>query len=220
MAQLAKGALRKKAERLALALRGNVEEHHRFMLRIQLDRVERIEEDVAVLDARIDDALAPHREVVDRLKTIPGVDRVAAITIIAELGVDMTVFPSARHAAAWAGLCPSNNESAGKRMAQTKRKGNVHLSTALIQAGMSAARAKDTYLKARFWKISARRGKKRAAVAVGHTILVAAYEMLARGEDDKDLGPDYLDRYASRRTEKQLVRRLEALGYQVAKPAA
>jgi transposase len=125
--------------------------------------------------------------------TIPGVDRVVAETVIAELGVDMNVFPTVAHAAAWTGVCPGNHESAGKRMGQRKRRGNVHLATALIQAAFAASRAKNTYLKARFWKIAGRSGKKRAAVAVAHSILKAVYQMLKASVDYKDLGADYLD---------------------------
>jgi transposase len=220
MAQLARGALRKKTDRLELALRGQLEEHHRFLLRLQLERVERIEGDVCVLDERIDAALEPHRDALDRLVRIPGVDRVVAATVIAELGTDMSVFPSPRHAAAWAGVCPGNNESAGKRGGQLRRRGNVHLSTALVQAAMCASRKKGSYFKERFWRIKARRGLKRAAMAVAHSILVAIYEMLRERQEFRDLGADYLDRVSKRSTEKRLVRRLQALGYKVTIEAA
>jgi transposase len=215
MAQLARGALRKKLNELVLALRGNVEAHHRFMLQMQLGRVEDIEANIALVDADIDHAIAPHRAVLERLMTIPGVDRVVALTVIAELGIDMNIFPTVAHAAAWAGVCPGNNESAGKRMSQQKRRGNVHLSTALVQAAMAASRTKDTYLKSRFWKIAGRAGQKRAAVAVAHSILKATYEMLKAGVDYKDLGGDYLDRFLTRRTEQRLVHRLRSMGYDV-----
>lgn len=220
MAELARGSLRRKTTELVLALHGKVEEHHRFMLNIQLQRVEQIEADIIVLDERIDTALKPHRVHIERLKTIPGIDRVAAATIIAELGVDMSVFPTSKHAAAWAGVSPGNNESAGKRGRQAKRRGNVHLTTALVQAAMSASRANGTYLKSRFWRIAARRGRKRAAVAVAHTILIAAYEMLSAGDDYADLGEDYYDRFVSRRAENTLIRRLERMGYEVTRAAA
>jgi len=215
MANLARGALRKKMERLALALRGRIEDHHRFLLRVQLERVERIEGDVDVIDARIEQAIEAHRATFNRLVQIPGVDRIAAITIIAELGTDMTVFPTARQAAAWAGVCPGNNESAGKRQRQTKRAGNVHLCSALVQAAFGAGSKKGSYLKERFWRIAARRGKKRAAMAVAHSILVAAYEMIRRAVDYRDLGVGYLDRLSEVTVKKRLVRRLEGLGYRV-----
>ena len=220
MACLARGALRRKTDRLTLALRGKLEEHHRFLLEMQLGRIERIEQDIELLDRHIDAALEPHRESVARLTQIPGVDRVVAATVVAELGTDMSVFPSARHAAAWAGVCPGNSESAGKRGRQQKRRGNVHLSTALVQAAMCASRKRGSYLKERFWRLKARRGQKRAAVAVAHSILVAAYEMLRRAADYRDLGADHLDRVAKRFIERRLVRRLEALGYRVTLDAA
>lgn len=220
MADLARGRLRKKTDQLVLALHGRVEDHHRFLLRMQLDRVERVEADITVMDARIDEALAPHREKVERLVQIPGVDRIVAATIIAELGTDMAVFPTAGHAAAWAGVCPGNNESAGKRRGNAKRRGNVHLSTALVQAAFAASRKKGSYFKERFWRLSARRGKKRAAMAVAHSILIAVYEMLRKNAAFRDLGPHYLDAIAKGTVKKRLVRRLEALGYRVTLEAA
>lgn len=220
MAKLARGQLRKKLDNLILALRGNVEAHHRFMLEMQLDRVEAIEANIAALDAQIDAAIEPHRAVFDRLTKIPGVDRVVAITIIAELGVDMSVFPTEAHAAAWTGVCPGNNESAGKRKGSKKRRGNVHLTTALVQAAHAASRCKSTYLKARFWKIAGRAGKKRAAVAVAHSILKSVYVMLNESVDYKDLGAHYLDKLMNERAEQRLVSRVRALGYDVVRKAA
>jgi len=215
MAKLARGSLRRKTDRLTLALRGQLEEHHRFLLRLQLERVERIEADIAVVMARIDQALAPYLEQLERLTQIPGVDRIGAATIIAELGIDMSIFPTARHAAAWAGVSPGNNQSAGKRAGNAKRRGNVHLMTALVQAAFGASRKKGSYLKERFWRLKARRGERRAAMAVAHSILVAAYEMLRRHAQYRDLGAAYLDHIARAVTEKRFVRRLEALGYRV-----
>jgi len=215
MADLARGALRRKLEPLARALHGKLAEHHRFLLRMQLGRVERIEADVGQVDAQIDAAIAPHADAYERLVQIPGIDRVAAATIIAELGTDMSVFPSARHAAAWAGVSPGNSESAGKRLKQGKRHGNVHLCTALVQAAMSASRKTGSYLKERFWRLKARRGTKRAALAVAHNLLVIAYHMLRDRLPYTDLGPDYLDRLAKRSTERRLIKRLESLGYTI-----
>jgi transposase len=220
MAELARGRLRQKNKELALALHGRVEAQHRFVLAMQLERVERIEADIAKIDARIDEALEPHREVMTRLAQVPGVDRVVAMTVIAELGIDMSVFPTAGHAAAWAGVSPGNHESAGKRKEVSKRHGNVHLTSALVQAAMCASRKKGCYLKERFWRLAARRGRKRAAIAVAHSILVAIYEMLRRSEDYRDLGPSYLDRVDKAKTKKHLVKRLEALGYKVSVEAA
>jgi transposase len=215
MSRLAKAALRKKVVELALALDGLVTEHHRFVLGMQLERVEQTERDIATLDQRIDAKLEPYRAQRDLLTQIPGVDAVGAAVIIAELGVDMTVFPTAQHAAAWAGVCPGNNESAGRKKGQAQRKGNVHLTTALVQAAVATSRKKGSYLKEKYWRLKARRGPKRAAVAIAHRILIAAYHMLARGTDYRDLGAAYLDQLAPDVAKLAAVKRLERLGYRV-----
>ncbi len=215
MANLAKGSLRKKLPQLQTALDGRVEEHHRFLLEMQLERLEQVEASIDRLDQRIDEKLVPYAEPHTRLMQIPGVDRVGAAVLIAELGVDMSVFPSVHHAAAWAGVSPGNNESAGKRKGQPGRKGNIHLTTALVQAATSAARTKGTYLKQKYWRLKARRGPMRAALAIAHKILIAAYHMLAEGVGYKDLGDSYLDRASAVATKRTLVKRLEKLGYHV-----
>ena len=215
MAELAKGSLRKKLTVLASALDGRVEDHHRFLLSMQLQRMEEVEATIKRLDERIDEKLVPYQEQHRRLTQIPGVDRIGAAVIIAELGVDMSVFPTVRHAAAWAGVCPGNNESAGKRKGTPGRRGNTHLTTALVQAAVCASRTKGTYLKEKYWKLKARRGPMRAALAVAHKILIAAYHMLATGADHEDLGPTHLDRLSITTTKNALVKRLERLGYQV-----
>jgi transposase len=215
IAQLARGTLRRKLDVLPGALRGRLEPHHRPLLQLQLERIERLEADLAQLDGWIDERLRPHADALARLRQIPGVDRVTAATIIAELGVDMTVFPTARHAAAWTGICPGNNVSAGKRVGQHQRRGNVHLATALVQAAAAAPRAKKSYLREKFWRLKARRGHRRALVAVAHHILVAAYHMLRTGQDYRDLGPGHFERRGQATLQRSLVRRLEALGYTV-----
>jgi transposase len=215
MASLALGKLRKKESQLAQALHGKVTDHHRFVLQMQLDRIDAVDADIAKLDKRIDEKLAPYQVQMQRLAQIPGVDRVAAATIIAELGPDMSVFVTAGHAAAWAGVCPGNNESASKKKGQTTRKGNVHLTTALVQAAVCASRKKGSYFKEKFWRLKARRGGKRAAMAIAHKILVAAYYMLRDECDYKDLGGTYLDQLAPEKTKMALVKRLEQLGYKV-----
>ena len=182
---------------------------------MQLSRLEEVDKHVAKLDERIDNKLAPYREHHIRLAQIPGVDRVLAAVMISELGTNMTVFKSAGHLAAWAGVCPGNNESAGKKKKGTARKGNVHLMTALVEAAHGASRKKDSYFKDKFFRIKARRGYLRAAVAIAHKILKAAYVMLSTGADYHDLGPAYLDAVDSRRVTGNLVRRLERLGYDV-----
>lgn len=215
MAQLAKKRLRQKLGELELALDGKVEEHHRFVLDIQLSRLEEVDKHITKLDERIDGKLAPYREHHARLAQIPGVDRVLAAVMIAELGTDMTVFKSAGHLAAWAGVCPGNNESAGKKKKGTARKGNVHLMTALVEAAHGASRKKDSYFKDKFFRLKARRGYLRAAVAIAHKILKAVYVILSTGADYRDLGAAYLDAVDARRVTGNLVRRLERLGYDV-----
>jgi transposase len=215
MAQLAKGRMRGKIPELKLALEGSVQEHHRFLLRLQLRRLKRADEDLAELEQRIDERLGPYREQQELLVQIPGVDRILAAVIIAELGTDMTVFHSAKHLAAWAGVCPGNNESAGKRKSDRVRSGNVHLKTALVEAANAASHKKGSYLKDKFFRIKARRGHKRAAMAIAHKILIAAYHMLSTRSAYKDLGEPYLDRVAKHRVTNQLVHRLERLGYDV-----
>ena len=160
MAALARGRLRKKATALERALEGRLDEHHRFLLQLQLRRLDAVDTDLLSLDARIDEALLPYREQCEVLEQIPGVSRVVAAVIVAELGTDMTVFHSARHAAAWAGVCPGNNESAGKRMRAGVRKGNVHLRTALIEAAVAASHTKGSYLRDKYYRLRARRGSK------------------------------------------------------------
>jgi transposase len=214
IAALAKGRLRKKSVELAAALNGRIEDHHRFLLSMQLERMEQIEQCIEKLDLRIDEKLVPYQQQLERLKQIPGVERVSAAVIIAELGVDMTVFPTVKHAAAWVGVCPGNNESAGKRRGPPGRKGNYHLTTTLVQAAIGASRTKGTYLKERYWRLKARRGPKRAAMAIAHKILIAAYHMLAAGTDHHELGATHLDR-AKPRVKATLVKRLERLGYRV-----
>jgi transposase len=216
MAQLAKKRLRQKLAELELALEGKFEEHHRFLLKIQLSRLEQVDEHLAQLDTRIDAKIAPYQEHRTRLLKIPGVDRVLATVIIAEIGTDMSAFKSAGHLAAWAGVCPGNNESAGKRKRSNTRRGNIHLITALVEAAHGASATKNTYLKDKFHRLKARRGYLRAAVAIGHKILTAVYVMFSKGVEYRDLGTGYLDAIDSRRISSNLVRRLQRLGYDVA----
>jgi transposase len=190
MASLAKGVLRKKRPDLELALRGRVEEHHRFLLSLHRGRIAEIDATIATLDERIDAELVLVTDIVERLKQIPGVDRIVAATIVAELGVDMTYFPTAGHAAAWAGLCPASNRSAGKRThPETARHGNVALKTALTQAAVCARRVKGTHFQEKYLRVQRRRGAGRAAVATAHAILVAAYNMLKSGDPYRERGP-------------------------------
>jgi transposase len=215
MAQLAKRRLRAKIPELERALDGRVEEHHRFLLKMQLHRLEQVDDNIQRLDERIDQRLEPYRQQHKRLMKIPGVDRIVAAVLIAELGVDMSVFHSVAHLAAWAGVSPGNNESAGKQKNSETRKGNVHLKTTLVEAASSAARKTGSYLKDKFFRLKARRGYKRAAMAIAHKVLKAAHRILSTAAEYKDLGEAYLDQLDERRVAANLVRRLERLGYQV-----
>lgn len=215
MAELAQRSLRNKIDQLEPALEGKLEEHHRFLLKLQLDRVEAIEKDLVVLEQHIQEKLKPYQRELALLQEIPGVDWRLAAVIIAELGVDMSVFPTASDAASWTGICPGNNDSGGKRRSGRIPKGNVHLKTALVEAANCAARAKGTYLRDKFYRVKARRGYKRAAVMVAHKILVASYYMLSRQVNYNELGDLYLDKLNHQHLKKNLVRRLERLGYTV-----
>ena len=215
MADLARGKLRRKLAPLARALEGRLTEHHRFVLALHLRRMAAIEDDLAALDARIEARMEPFRAQRALLRQIPGVDDRVAATIIAEIGVDMSVFGNAMRLASWAGVCPGNHESAGRQRKGTTRRGNVHLKTALVTAAIGASRRKGSYYKDKYHRLKARRGYLRAAVAIAHKILVAAYHMLASGAPFRDLGESYLDQQARRRTTANLVRRLNGLGYDV-----
>ena len=215
MAELAQKRLRSKIPQLELALEGKLEEHHRFLLKLQLDRLERVESDLAALEQRIQEKLQPYAAQFALLQEIPGVERTLAAVIIAELGVDMSVFQSVSQLASWAGVCPGNNESAGKRKSSRIPKGNVYLKTALVEAANSAARAKGTYLRDKFYRLKARRGYKRAAVAIAHKILVSIYHMLSQNVSYNDLGDCYLDNLNKHHLTRNLVHRLERLGYSV-----
>ena len=216
LAELAKGSLRQKRARLAEALQARITAHHTFLLEEILAHSEYLEGTIGRLDRRIAAVIAPYADHVAHLQSIPGVDRDAAETLVAEVGVDMTCFPSAGHLASWVGICPGNYESAGKRQRGTTRKGNRWLKTMLVECGWGAGRARRTYLGAQYARLSRRRGKKKAAMAVGHSILVAAFYILRDGVPYRDLGPDHFDRLASQRLTRHYVHRLEQLGYAVA----
>jgi transposase len=215
MAELAKGKLRNKIPQLQLALEGKLEEHHRFLLQLQQDRLDAAERDLSTLEQRIRQKLEPYAAQLSLLQEIPGVDWTLAAVIIAELGIDMTVFQSVSQLASWAGVCPGNNESAGKRKSTRIPKGNVYLKTALVEAANAAARAKGTYLRDKFYRLKARRGYKRAAVAIAHKILVSIYHMFSQQVSYNDLGDLYLDKLNKNHLTRNLVHRLERLGYSV-----
>ena len=214
LAGLAKGRLRRKQEQLVAALTGRITPVQRTLLGQQLAHVEYLDRAIAALDALVTQLVAPYQAEADRLRTIAGVEQRTAEVVIAELGVDMAPFPSDRHCAAWAGLCPGNHESAGKRKSGKTRKGSKWLRTALTEAAWAASRTKS-YLGAQYHRIARRRGKKRAAVAVAHSILVIAYHLLKDGTTYQDLGRDYFERRDTGQLQRRLIGRLEALGLRV-----
>jgi transposase len=214
LAELAKGSLRQRRARLAAALQGRFTGHHAWLLDELLTHIAYLDGAIARLDRRIAEAVQPYADHVARLQSIPGVDRGAAETIVAEVGVDMSRFPSAGHLASWVGICPGNYESAGKRQRGTTRKGNRWLKTMLVECGWGAGRARRTYLGAQYARLSRRR-KKKAAMAVGHSILVAAYHILRDRVPYRDLGPNHFDRLASQRLTRHYIHRLEQLGHRV-----
>jgi transposase len=215
MAELAKGRLRKKVEPLAKALHGKLDDDDRWLLRAQMERLERIDADIAAIEAKIDEHLAPHTELRERLTQVPGISHIVAAVVIAEIGANVDAFPTDHHLAKWAGLCPGNNESAGKRFSGAATKGNEHLRTALVEAAQGAVRKKGSYYKAKFHKLKARRGYKRAIFAIAHKILRAVWHMMTTGSDFNDLGETYLDQRDQKRLTRQHVARLQALGYAV-----
>jgi transposase len=215
LAEMARGQLRKKLPALQLALEGNIQEHHRFWLRQLLDHLNFLEGKIAELEQEIAARCHPYQEVIQRWDTIPGVDLITACSLVAEIGVRAEQFPSAHHLASWAGLCPGNDESAGKRRSGKTRKGDPWLRTVLCQAAWAASHTKRTYLSAQYHRIAAKRGRKRAIIAVAHSILVIAYILLRRGEVYRDLGGDYFERLDPVGLTRYLLRRLQKLGHTV-----
>jgi transposase len=243
MAELARGRMRTKREALTKALTGRVQAHHRFLLEQHLIHIDFLDEQVELFSRQIetqidhmsampeyvvpvsntdqaDSAQQPepltYARAIQLLDTIPGIDRWLAEVLVAEMGIDMRRFATEKHLASWAGVAPGNNESAGKRRSGKTPPGNRYLRKGLVQAARGASRKKNTYLKSKYHRIAARRGKKRAVVAVGHSILVSAFHMLSRNEPYRDLGGDYFDQFKREFVANHLVRRLEKLGYRVA----
>lgn len=218
LAELARGKLRAKLPELKRALQGRVTPHHQFMLEQLLEHVAHLEQQLAAFSARIEEGLRPFVDeaTFDRLDAIPGVNRQVIENVIAEIGSDMTVFPSSDHLSSWAGLCPGNEESAGKRKRSRIRKGNVWLRRTLTQAAWAAARKKDSYFQAQYRRLAGRRGRKRAVIAVGHSLLEVIYQLLKHlNLEYKDLGAGHFDNLDPKRLCRHLVKRLESLGYQV-----
>jgi transposase len=215
LAELARGQLRKKLPALRQALEGRFDSEHALVVGQILAHIDFLDESIDRLSAAIEQQIAPFAAAVELLCTIPGVQRRAAEVIIAETGGDMTAFATAGHLASWAGVCPGNDESAGKRRSGRTRKGSKWLRGTLIEAARAAARTRDTYLAAQYQRVRARRGANRASLAVAHSLLVAVWHMLQTGETYLDPGGDYYTRRDPERTTRRLIAQLERLGHTV-----
>jgi transposase len=215
LAGCAKGTLRRKKDQLEQALQAKLTSHQRFMLREFLDDLKFVEGKIARVEETIQARISPHEEVLNRLNTIPGVNRLTASTLIAELGVEMQQFPDAMHLASWAGLCPGDCESAGKRKNTRTRKGNPHVRRVLCQAAWAAAHTKHSYPAALFYRIASRAGRNKALIAVARHLIVIAYHLIRDPVVYRDLGENYFDALHAERTKRRLVKRLEHLGHQV-----
>lgn len=217
LAEMARGRMRPKIPELRQALAASrFRAHHGVMLAEHLAHVDHLSTAIQRLDAQVDALMAPFAEDRDRLATIPGVAKRAAEIIIAEIGVDMSRFPTSAHLASWAGMCPGNNESAGKHLSGRTRRGDPWLSGLITECGWAARGAKDTYLAAQFWQIARRRGQEKAAVAVGHSILVICWHILRDKATYQELGGDWFDRRRDPQAQqKRLIRQLEAMGLRV-----
>jgi transposase len=215
LADLARGTLQKKRAQLEQALHGQFRPHHAFLLAELLSQIDALEAAEERVTAELDTRLQAEADALAYLDTIPGVNRRIAQIIVAEIGTDVGRFPSAKHLASWAGLCPGNHERAGKRRSGKTRKGSRWLRQALTEAAHGAAHTKQTYLAALYHRIAARRGRKKAVIAVAHAILVICYYLLLRQEPYQDLGANYFDERERQNVERRLVRRLQRLGYDV-----
>jgi transposase len=215
LASMAKGRMRSKTDDLKRALNGLVAPHQQMILKAMLGHIDQLSISISELDTEIEKRMSQDVELIDALDEITGVGRISAQTILAEIGTDMSRFPTADNLASWACMCPGNNESAGKKKSGQTRKANSTLKKTLVQCGRAAGNSKDTYLSALYHRIAARRGAKRAAVAVGHSILVTCYHMIQNRTRYRDLGADFLQNRNKEALVKQNVKRLQALGFKV-----
>jgi len=215
MADLAKGRLRNKMDLLKKSLNGLIGPHQRMLLEAQRRHIDFLEQEIERLSKEIEARMRPFDEAIERLDEVPGLGRISAEQVLCVIGLDMSRFPSSKHIASWVGLCPGNNESAGKRKSGKTRHGNQMVKTTLIQAAQSIAHTRGNYLSAMYHRLAARKGAKKAAVAVAHALLVIIYRMLKDGTRYKDLGGNFFDELNKQAVVKRTVKRLEALGYKV-----
>ena len=215
LAEMSRGLLRNKIPELQEALQGRVSRHHRFLLRELLDHLYFVQSKMQRIEQEVAERLGPFQSEVARLCTIPGVDRVTAWGLLAEIGLSMKQFPDAQHLASWAGLCPGSHESAGKRKSGKIRKGSLWLRRCLCQGAWAVSTKKNNYLSALYRRLAVRRGSKRATIAVAHKLLVIAYYILRDGTCYSDLGADYFDRLNPEGLRRRLTKRLEGLGFKV-----
>lgn len=215
LVKLAQASLKNRRTELAASLKGFYTEHFRWLLAESLEELVHLDRKLERLDKRLARQLAPHQDLIARLCTIPGVEFTTAVVIIAELGLDMSRFPDPAHLASWAGLCPGNNESAGKRYSGCTRKGNRYLRRVLTQSAWSITRKKDCFLTALFWRVASRGGRKKAALAVAHRMLAISWHIIGEGKTYQEIGANYHERQHPDRSARRLIRRLEQLGFNV-----
>jgi transposase len=215
LASFADRRLKASQQTLRQVLRGRVTAQHRFLLRLHLDQIDALDAAIARIDREVEASIAPFRTAVEQVRTVPGIKALAAQTILSEIGIDMSRFPSSGHLISWACICPRSDESAGKRRSTRIRKGSPWLKTTLVQCAWAATRKKGSYLQAQYYRLRARRGPKKAIVAVAASILTAIYHMLKDGTMYQDLGPNHFDARAKERQKNRLIKRLADLGYAV-----
>lgn len=215
LAQLAKCTLKKKHQELVRSLTGLIGRHQKMMIETQLRHIEFLEEEIRLLDQEIAERMAPFEEDLERIDTLPGIGRRTAEQIIAEIGPDMSRYESANHLASWAGLVPGQNESAGKHLSSRTRKGNKYLRSALVESATSCTRTKDCYLAEKLKRLAARKGGKRARVAIAHELIKLVYYLMTRKEDYKESGAQAFEKQKEDRKKQLAIKQLEKLGYQV-----
>jgi transposase len=220
IANMSKGKLKKKVDLLAEALNGNMTDHHRFLLKMHLDNIEFHAKQIKKLDEEIQRKMAPFKKESELIQTISGISEVSAAEILAEIGVDMSRFPDEAHISSWAGICPGNNESAGKKKSGRIREGNSFLKGALTEAAWAASRLRDSAYQAIYRNIAKRRGVKRALIALGHHMLRDIYRALSTGKPYQDVGAEAIISFSSKKKEQTMIRLLERAGYTITRPVA